>query len=164
MIAHNRPQGPCAVEVGGGLAADGCHNDRKKGGRHCHRGPSSSSGSVRPLGIVSGGRSRGAFANCTAARAAGAAPVRRGDDRYGRHLTVIMMALGVNSWENALFSVPRRLRRGQRRAGYWWGLIAGLSISCPHALLFRLHHAALRGRPLQIEQPRDWAGLLPKSD
>lgn len=23
---------------GGGLAADGCHNDRKNGGRHCHRG------------------------------------------------------------------------------------------------------------------------------
>lgn len=23
----------------GGLAADGCHNDRKNGGRHCHRGP-----------------------------------------------------------------------------------------------------------------------------
>jgi hypothetical protein len=22
----------------GGLAADGCHNDRKNGGRHCHRG------------------------------------------------------------------------------------------------------------------------------
>lgn len=21
----------------GGLAADGCHNDRKNGGRHCHR-------------------------------------------------------------------------------------------------------------------------------
>ena len=25
---------------GGGLAADGCHNDRKNGGRHCHRNPS----------------------------------------------------------------------------------------------------------------------------
>ena len=23
----------------GGLAADGCHNDRKNGGRHCHRAP-----------------------------------------------------------------------------------------------------------------------------
>ena len=23
----------------GGLAADGCHNDRKNGGRHCHCGP-----------------------------------------------------------------------------------------------------------------------------
>ncbi len=26
---------------GGGLAADGCHNDRKNGERHCHRSPSS---------------------------------------------------------------------------------------------------------------------------
>ena len=25
---------------GGGLAADGCHNDRKNGGRYCHRNPS----------------------------------------------------------------------------------------------------------------------------
>jgi hypothetical protein len=28
----------------------------------------------------------GAFRNCTAARAAGAAPVRRGDPGYGSHL------------------------------------------------------------------------------
>jgi Excalibur calcium-binding domain len=75
---------------GGGLAADGCHNDRKNGGRHCHRAPSTGSGSARPMGLMGGGRSsggsRGAFANCTAARAAGAAPVLRGDAGYGAHL------------------------------------------------------------------------------
>ena len=27
---------------GGGLAADGCHNDRKNGGRHCHCAPARS--------------------------------------------------------------------------------------------------------------------------
>lgn len=64
----------------GGLAADGCHNDRKNGGRHCHRGPNagqtttpSRSGDVY-------------YPNCAAARAAGAAPVRRGQPGYGRHL------------------------------------------------------------------------------
>nr|WP_235510526.1 YHYH domain-containing protein [Tsuneonella troitsensis] len=31
----------------GGLAADGCHNDRKNGGRHCHRG-SNAGGSSQP--------------------------------------------------------------------------------------------------------------------
>jgi hypothetical protein len=35
--------GTTAVQAhSGGLAADGCHNDRKNGGRHCHRGGSSS--------------------------------------------------------------------------------------------------------------------------
>lgn len=74
---------------GGGLAADGCHNDRKNGGRHCHRALSSGSVSARAVGLVSRdrpGESRGAFANCTAARAAGAAPVRRGGQGYGPHL------------------------------------------------------------------------------
>ena len=82
---------------GGGLNKDGCHNDRKNGGYHCHRGggpappaqpryvpanqlaPSGYGASTPP-------RSGGAFANCDAARAAGAAPVRRGDPGYGSHL------------------------------------------------------------------------------
>jgi hypothetical protein len=72
----------------GGLAADGCHNDRKNGGRHCHgagrsASPPSSSPS-RPLGLRSSGGV--AYPNCSAARAAGAAPVRRGDPGYGGHL------------------------------------------------------------------------------
>lgn len=73
-----------SVAHGGGLAADGCHNDRKNGGRHCHRAPSGSSAPAqRPQRLIGGGR---AYANCTAARAAGAAPVRRGDPGYGSHL------------------------------------------------------------------------------
>ena len=64
----------------GGLAADGCHNDRKNGGRHCHRGPNAGQSS-QPT------RAQGAYyPNCAAARAAGAAPVRRGQPGYGRHL------------------------------------------------------------------------------
>lgn len=72
----------------GGLAADGCHNDRKNGGRHCHGGSSSarsssgqrsSSGGLRAFGGAS-------FRNCREARAAGAAPVRRGDAGYASHL------------------------------------------------------------------------------
>jgi hypothetical protein len=69
----------------GGLAADGCHNDRRNGGRHCHGGTSASP-VRRPLGMVSSPRGRGAFVNCDAARSAGAAPVRRGDPGYGSHL------------------------------------------------------------------------------
>ena len=64
---------------GGGLAADGCHNDRKNGGRHCHRG--------NPSSLVTqtlGGQTY--YPNCAAARAAGAAPVRRGQPGYGAHL------------------------------------------------------------------------------
>ena len=72
---------PQAVEAHpGGLAADGCHNDRKNGGRHCHRGPKAgkSSQPARSSDIY--------YPNCAAARAAGAAPVRRGEPGYGRHL------------------------------------------------------------------------------
>lgn len=69
---------------GGGLNAAGCHNDRQRGDYHCHRGSAagvpdtaratarSPSGGVRTL-------LGGPFSSCAAARAAGAAPVRRGD-------------------------------------------------------------------------------------
>jgi len=66
----------------GGLNAEGCHNNRKTGGYHCHRGPSAEPSRAKSY-AVSGGRE---FANCSQARAAGAAPVRAGDPGYGRHL------------------------------------------------------------------------------
>lgn len=71
----------------GGLNSEGCHNNRKTGGYHCHRGNGGSrgSGSSAPQTLGSPSRS-GTFANCAAARAAGAAPVRRGDPGYGPHL------------------------------------------------------------------------------
>ncbi|MFO6430272.1 excalibur calcium-binding domain-containing protein [Erythrobacter sp. W302b] len=64
----------------GGLAADGCHNDRKNGGRHCHRSTNAVQSTERP--------SKGSvyYPNCAAARAANAAPVYRGQPGYGRHL------------------------------------------------------------------------------
>ena len=64
----------------GGLAADGCHNDRKNGGRHCHRGSRAgqSSEPARAGNVY--------YANCAAARAAGAAPVRRGQPGYSSPL------------------------------------------------------------------------------
>lgn len=78
---------------GGGLNKDGCHNDRKSGGYHCHRGPppppvhqlqnTPTRQSLTPGGGSSPGRT---FRNCDEARAAGAAPVRRGDPGYGPHL------------------------------------------------------------------------------
>ncbi|WP_235600940.1 excalibur calcium-binding domain-containing protein [Sphingobium sp. AM] len=64
----------------GGLNAEGCHNNRKTGDYHCHR---ASSAPVRRQSFLAGG---GTFPNCSAARAAGAAPVRVGDPGYGRHL------------------------------------------------------------------------------
>lgn len=83
-----------AVAHPGGLNSEGCHNDRKNGGYHCHRsGRTLPSPSPRPAPnpdntprALTGGNSRRAFANCSAARAAGAAPVRRGDPGYGPHL------------------------------------------------------------------------------
>lgn len=67
----------------GGTNAEGCHTNRKTGDYHCHGG-----GRARPapapLRAVGGGQTY--YANCAAARAAGAAPVRLGDPGYGRHL------------------------------------------------------------------------------
>ena len=70
---------------GGGLNAEGCHNNRKTGDYHCHRGPSTGSARSKVRTLSSGG-SGGAYRNCTAARAAGAAPVRAGEPGYGPHL------------------------------------------------------------------------------
>lgn len=71
-----------------GTNADGCHNNRKTGDYHCHGGGRRSSVPARPQGLISSPskRSGGAFANCAEARAAGAAPVRRGQPGYGTRL------------------------------------------------------------------------------
>lgn len=102
---HNRASLPMALAVialciagnaaahGGRLNAEGCHHDRKHGGYHCHRGGASSTRSdlipadgFAPARIAPGSRGSGEFANCAEARAAGAAPVRRGEPGYGPHL------------------------------------------------------------------------------
>ena|GEM_PF-772208 len=71
---------PEAAAHGGRTAADGCHNDRKNGGRHCHGGGTTPPQPARPTGT------RDYYANCTAARAAGPTPIYRGQRGYGRHL------------------------------------------------------------------------------
>ena len=82
---------------GGGLNAEGCPNDRKRGGYRCHRGSGSSARSAAaPINIFTpawitpaparASRNQAAYANCTEARAAGAALVRRGEPGYGPHL------------------------------------------------------------------------------
>lgn len=76
---------------GGGLNAEGCHNDRKNGGYHCHRAPAAPRAQPSQYGNTLAPRSNfnssgRAFRNCTEARAAGAAPVRRSDPGYGPHL------------------------------------------------------------------------------
>lgn len=70
----------------GGLNVDGCHNNRKTGGYHCHRGSAPPPRPVTQTRGLSSGGGEVYFPNCAAARAAGAAPVRRGDPGYGRHL------------------------------------------------------------------------------
>lgn len=73
-----------AFAHGGRTNADGCHNERATGGYHCHRG--SAPPRTPPIGSGFAPRSDTPYANCAAARAAGAAPVRRGDAGYGAHL------------------------------------------------------------------------------
>ena len=68
----------------GGLNAEGCHNNRKTGEYHCHRGSAPIS-IGRGQSFVGGGGGA-AFPNCAAARAAGAAPIMAGQPGYGRHI------------------------------------------------------------------------------
>jgi hypothetical protein len=78
-----------AAAHGGGLNSEDCHHDRKNGGYHCHRGgpPQSPENSFAQSQRLTSAQSDSVyFANCSAARAAGAAPVRRGDPGYARHL------------------------------------------------------------------------------
>lgn len=73
----------------GGLDKQGCHTNRKTGEYHCHRGAPTAPRYVdtpRSSFAPAPARSSRVFANCAEARAAGAAPVRRGDPGYGPHL------------------------------------------------------------------------------
>lgn len=77
--------GSAALAHPGGLDAGGCHTNRKTGERHCHRGGSTPpTAAARPQRLLSGPAL--SYRNCDAARAAGAAPVYRGDPGYGPHL------------------------------------------------------------------------------
>jgi len=69
----------------GGLNGEGCHNNRKTGDYHCHRGGGARKSSTAPNRAYAALGST-YYRNCTAARAAGAAPVRVGDAGYARHL------------------------------------------------------------------------------
>lgn len=76
----------------GGLNAEGCHNNRRTGDYHCHNGGRRSSREPRrdaaPQGLLTAKRpsAEAYYSNCAAARAAGAAPVRRGDPGYSPRL------------------------------------------------------------------------------
>lgn len=90
---------------GGGLDKHGCHHDRKRGGYHCHRAPAAAAGldwtpprraataapsAYRPTPAGAASRLRPSagtyYPNCSAARAAGAAPVLLGEPGYSRRL------------------------------------------------------------------------------
>ncbi|WP_249222961.1 excalibur calcium-binding domain-containing protein [Noviherbaspirillum sp. L7-7A] len=93
----------------GGLDKDGCHTKRSTGDYHCHGGRNGSMLSRSPYaaaneqtssgnGLAAFSSSRSVFANCAEARAAGAAPVRRGDPGYGPHLDRDNDGVGCESY------------------------------------------------------------------
>mgnify|MGYP000415709748 CR=1 FL=1 len=86
LMALTFASGPAAAHSGR-TAADGCHNDRKAGTRHCH---GSKKAKTAPRSNVAATKKKPSgsvyYKNCTAARAAGAAPVRRGEPGYASHL------------------------------------------------------------------------------
>ncbi len=89
---------------GGGLDKDGCHTNRKTGEYHCHRsGGVSRTPHAQPpqqnFRATPAAAPARAFANCAEARAAGAAPVRRGDPGYGPHLDRDNDGVGCEPWQ-----------------------------------------------------------------
>jgi hypothetical protein len=72
----------------GGLDSKGCHHDRKNGGYHCHRAQAQPQAVPAMTNLRDGGKGGQTrpFANCSEARAAGAAPVRAEDPGYSRKL------------------------------------------------------------------------------
>ncbi|MEN2786065.1 excalibur calcium-binding domain-containing protein [Sphingomonas qilianensis] len=79
-----------AVAHGGGLNAQGCHNDRKRGGFHCHGRPVTipllPGSPARSEGITARATGDVVYPNCSAVRAAGVAPIRAGQNGYSRRL------------------------------------------------------------------------------
>ena len=110
-----------ALAHGGGLDKYGCHHDRKHGGYHCHRGSSAAapiddtasrtdlSPRIQPRASPQTSPSR-PFANCAEARAAGAAPVRRGDPGMGRILIAMGMEWGANRAADDTGLIPTECR------------------------------------------------------
>lgn len=78
-------QGTIAVAHPGGLNREACHNNRKTGDYHCHGGGATAPQRQERQPLFGIGQV-GAFRSCTEARAAGAAPVYRGQPGYGPHL------------------------------------------------------------------------------
>jgi hypothetical protein len=66
----------------GGLNSEGCHTNHKTGDYHCHR----ATAPVAANPPRSTAPSKVFYPNCAAARAAGAAPIRRGEPGYASHL------------------------------------------------------------------------------
>ena len=67
----------------------GCHANRRAYGFHCHYIgpiPVTTVPTAPPSSQPRAHSTRGAYRNCAAARAAGAAPVYRGQPGYGPHL------------------------------------------------------------------------------
>lgn len=83
LLACASLTGGLALAHPGGLNAEGCHNNRKTGDYHCHRAPSPP---AAPPTAARQGAKTVYYRNCAEARAAGVAPLRRGDPGYAPHL------------------------------------------------------------------------------
>lgn len=72
----------------GALDAEGCRKQGEGSDKHCHAASAAQDAAPPARSTPPGGPSTqaSAYRNCTEARAAGAAPVRRGEPGYGVHL------------------------------------------------------------------------------
>ena len=74
--------GSSAVLAHSGGTNARCHTNRKTGDYHCHGGGRATPAPRRPAVRPQGFSSSTYYANCSEARAAGAAPIRRGEAGY----------------------------------------------------------------------------------
>lgn len=87
VLCLSFPLAQMAHAHGGGLDANGCHTEKKTGVYHCHGAKAPPPPRTASTFVGSSqARSSTEYANCSEARAAGAAPVRSGDPGYSRKL------------------------------------------------------------------------------
>jgi len=78
LVATAAISTPGAQAHPGGLNSEGCHNNRADGTYHCHRNRQTQ----QPTNRARPDNSSTYYRNCAAARAAGAAPLYRGQPGY----------------------------------------------------------------------------------
>lgn len=130
---------------GGGLNAEGCHNDNQSDGYHCHRASAAPRATSAPAAAPRSSLSTLStyYPNCAAARAAGAAPVRRGEIRG---MGPIWIAMAIAEQGTGLTQYPEleEVKKPRRSGAYLLkgkgGWVKVGQVDCLYHLIARINY------------------------